>query len=142
MATNRNCFLRSRVKTNCTHRLHRLQRPSKIMIGLSFTIHRSNRAPSYESKSRGHNYSRLDSSGGRGGEHHALRPPTTNYLGNTTLSMTWTTPLLASTSVLTTFAPFTVTEPSATMMSRSCPLTVLAFIVFTSAAMTFPATTW
>jgi hypothetical protein len=62
--------------------------------------------------------------------------------GRTTVSITWMTPLLAATSVLTTLALSTVTVPSVTLTSRDWPLTVLAFIVFTSAAMTLPGTTW
>ena len=78
----------------------------------------------------------------RGGEPCALRHNSMVQLGNTTVSMTWMTPLLAATSVLMTLALSTVTAPSATFTSRDLPLTVLAFIVFTSAAMTLPATTW
>ena len=78
----------------------------------------------------------------RGGGPIALRPPRCVQLGRTTVSMTWMTPLLAATSVLTTLALSTVTAPSVTLTSSDWPFTVLAFIVLTSAAMTLPATTW
>ncbi len=80
--------------------------------------------------------------GGEGGEPLDLRPHGRNQFGSTTVSMTWMTPLLAATSVFTTLALSTVTAPSATLMSSAWPLTVLAFMVFTSAAMTLPGTTW
>ena len=63
-------------------------------------------------------------------------------LGRMTVSITWITPFSASTSVFRTFAPLTVTPASATMISTVCPCTVLASIVFTSAAMTLPERTW
>ncbi len=72
----------------------------------------------------------------------ALRPRLSDYLGKTTESMTWITPLEASTSVLMTWAPFTFTVPWSTVMSSGWPLTVGACMGLTSAAMTFPGTTW
>jgi len=69
------------------------------------------------------------------------RNPVKNY-GSKTVSITWITPLEPTMSVLTTLAPLTVTFDPSTLISRSFPFTVLAFIVFTSAARTLPETTW
>jgi hypothetical protein len=64
------------------------------------------------------------------------------YRGMRTLSMTWMTPLLARTSVLTTFAVPTLT-PFEVSTDRLCPCTVFAELSFvTSAAITRPGTTW
>src|SRR5687767_7288974 len=63
------------------------------------------------------------------------------YLGRTTVSITWMTPLLVSMSVFTTLASLIFTPSAPALTLSSWPFTVLAFIVFTSAAMTFPGTT-
>jgi hypothetical protein len=64
------------------------------------------------------------------------------FYGIRTASMTWITPLLASMSVLTTFAPPTVTLPSCTLMASFLPFTVFALVVLTSAAINSPGRTW
>ncbi len=69
------------------------------------------------------------------------RNPVKNY-GSKTVSITWITPLEPTMSVLITLALLTVTFDPLTSISRSFPFTVLAFIVFTSAARTLPGTTW
>ena len=53
----------------------------------------------------------------------------TVHLGNTTVSMTRMTPLLAATSVFTTLALSTVTVPSSTLMLSSFPLTIACFVL-------------
>ena len=64
------------------------------------------------------------------------------YWGMRTVSITWMTPLDASTSALTTLAPFTFT-PFDVSIFTIWPSTVFASLSFTtSAAMTLPATTW
>jgi ligand-binding SRPBCC domain-containing protein len=50
------------------------------------------------------------------------------------------TPLLAATSVFTTWALSTITLPPSTLMLSSSPPAVLAFMVLTSAATTLPGT--
>jgi hypothetical protein len=78
-----------------------------------------------------------------GGNNCSRRGPMSKLVyGSTTVSMTWITPLLVTMSVFTTLALSTVTPSEPALMSSSLPLTVLAFIVFTSAAMTLPAITW
>jgi hypothetical protein len=53
------------------------------------------------------------------------------------------TPLLAGTSALVTVAPPTITLSPSTLMASDWPLTVFASLsLTTSAAFTFPATTW
>src|SRR5271165_6109790 len=64
------------------------------------------------------------------------------FYGIRTASMTWITPLLAAMSVLTTFAPPTVTLPSSTLMASFLPFTVLALVVVTFAAINLPGRTW
>ena len=57
--------------------------------------------------------------------------------------MTWMTPFDAMTSAFTTVAPSTITDPLPVEMRTDLPLTVLALLsVVTSAAVTFPGTTW
>jgi hypothetical protein len=63
------------------------------------------------------------------------------YLGSTTLSMTWITPLSATMSVAVTLAPSTITPPAVATVSSE-PCTVLTLPAFTSLAITLPATTW
>src|SRR5271165_3753355 len=64
------------------------------------------------------------------------------FYGIRTPSMTWITPLLASMSVLVTFAPPTVTLPASTLMGSSLPFKVLALVVVRSAAINLPGRTW
>lgn len=63
-----------------------------------------------------------------------------DYLGITTVSMTWMTPLLVTISVFTTLALLTLTPP-AVVTVRLLPCTVLTEPALTSAAMTLPGTT-
>ena len=60
-----------------------------------------------------------------------------------TASMTWITPFLHTISVFTMFALSTWTLPSETLIMTFDPWTVFASFSFTtSAASTFPDTTW
>src|SRR5271166_5911172 len=70
------------------------------------------------------------------------RPRKNGFYGIRTASMTWITPLLASMSVLMTFAPPTVTLPASTLMASSLPFKVLALVVVRSAAINLPGRTW
>lgn len=63
------------------------------------------------------------------------------YFGSTTVSITWITPLSATTSALITLAPLTVTPPVVARVS-SPPCTVLTLPALTSLAITLPLTTW
>ena len=63
-----------------------------------------------------------------------------DYFGNTTVSITWITPLLAAMSVLMTLALSTVTPPMVATVS-SLPWTVLTLPALTSLAITLPGTT-
>ena len=65
-----------------------------------------------------------------------------HYLGSTTLSMTWMTPLLAPMSVFSTLAPLTITAPPLVLTVSSWPCTVFTLPGFTSLAITAPGTTW
>jgi len=66
-----------------------------------------------------------------------------DQLGSSTVSTTWITPLLAPTSAATTCESLMNTVSPTTRIARSEPLAVFAdFRVTTSAAVTFPATTW
>ena len=70
------------------------------------------------------------------------QPEAAYFLGRITVSITWITPLLDVMSVLTTFAPSTMTVPSLTVMARFDPSTVFASLRFTtSLAFTLPGTT-
>jgi hypothetical protein len=63
--------------------------------------------------------------------------------GIRTVSITWTIPFEAITSVAVTVAPSTFTVPSATLIVTLAPLRVLAPVsLTTSAAGTAPETTW
>src|SRR5271157_5625345 len=65
--------------------------------------------------------------------------------GSKTVSMTWMTPLLVTTSVLVILALPTMTLPHLTWIATGFPWTVLMLFpssFTTSAAMTLPATTW
>lgn len=79
---------------------------------------------------------------------HLQNPARTNlrdfqtYLGMTTVSMTWITPLSATMSVLVTWALSTITLPSLTATVSDSPCTVLTLPDLTSAAITLPGTTW
>jgi len=63
------------------------------------------------------------------------------YLGISTLSMTWMTPLLATMSVFVTLALSTITPPVVPTVN-SLPCTVFTLPAFTSLAITVPGTTW
>ena len=65
--------------------------------------------------------------------------------GMSTVSITWITPFEAPTSAAVTCAPFTYTLPPRTCTSSGSPFTVAGFALpapITSAAITFPGTTW
>ena len=63
------------------------------------------------------------------------------YLGISTVSMTWITPLSAAMSAVVTLAASTVTPPAVAIV-RSLPCTVLTLPGLMSFDMTLPETTW
>ena len=68
-------------------------------------------------------------------------PPHGAYLGISTVSMAWITPLSAATSAATTYASFTIAPPMVLIIT-SLPSTVFTLPAFRSVEMTLPATTW